>query len=211
MYTEVATKLIREAKRAQNLQNLPPYASQMVQDIIREINQLAESAAEMMEEYEALKEANENNPDYEGALESEFAEKERQMTCALVVKRLCIFHNKRCVLAYAAKRAQRIAEMVWNDRDPQDPTNLYNLSVPEQDYFNIYNDLVTAHKGKYSEIDLSGPLDPPKDLFVDVRVLKDAGEIQTEYGVFNLTKNSQFYVRHADVFRLIQQGYLQQI
>ena len=26
------------------------------------------------------------------------------------------------------------------------------------------------------------PEQPPRDLFIDVRVLKDAGEIQTEYG-----------------------------
>jgi GINS complex subunit 1 len=42
-------------------------------------------------------------------------------------------------------------------------------------------------------------------------VLKDAGEIQTEYGVFNLRKDSQFFVRRADVERLIQQGYLQKV
>ena len=31
-------------------------------------------------------------------------------------------------------------------------------------------------------MDLTGSLEPPRDLFIDVRVLKDAGEIQTEYG-----------------------------
>ena len=54
-------------------------------------------------------------------------------------------------------------------------------------------------------------MEPPRDIFIDVRVLKDAGEIQTEYGSINLSKNSQHYVRQADVERLIAQGYLQKL
>jgi GINS complex subunit 1 len=96
--------------------------------------------------------------------------------------------------------------------------------------------MLVAYKGKWTDIDLTGSLEPPKDLFIDVRVLKDAGEVQTEYGYvypgfalsrewfvksrfsltfrhrsINLTKNSQFYVRLADVERLIAQGYLQRL
>jgi GINS complex subunit 1 len=93
-----------------------------------------------------------------------------------------------------------------------------------------YGDLLAAYKGHWTDIDLTGSLEPPRDLFIDVRVLKDAGEIQTEYGYvgdiskilkerasltsrrsINLTKNSQFYVRQGDVERLIAQGYLQKL
>jgi len=42
-------------------------------------------------------------------------------------------------------------------------------------------------------------------------VLKDAGEIMTEYGTLSLTRNSQFYVRLGDVQRLIDLGYLQRL
>ncbi|CRK13064.1 hypothetical protein BN1723_009918, partial [Verticillium longisporum] len=58
----------------------------------------------------------------------------------------------------------------------------------------VYGDLLAAYKGQWTDIDLTGSLEPPRDLFIDVRVLKDAGEIQTEYGSITLTKNSQFYV-----------------
>jgi GINS complex subunit 1 len=71
--------------------------------------------------------------------------------------------------------------------------------------------LLAQVKGQWTDIDLTGPLEPPRDLFIDVRVLKDAGEIQTEYGTINLTKNSQFFVRQGDVERLIQMGFLQRI
>jgi hypothetical protein len=49
--------------------------------------------------------------------------------------------------------------------------------------FRQYGDMLAAYKGQWTDIDLTGTLEPPKDLFIDVRVLKDAGEIQTEYGI----------------------------
>jgi GINS complex subunit 1 len=42
--------------------------------------------------------------------------------------------------------------------------------------------MLAAYKGQWTDVDLTGTLEPPRDLFIDVRVLKDAGEIQTEYG-----------------------------
>lgn len=57
-----------------------------------------------------------------------------------------------------------------------------NLSPQEEDYVRQYSDLLAAYKGQWTDIDLTGSLEPPRDLFIDVRVLKDAGEIQTEYG-----------------------------
>ena len=57
-----------------------------------------------------------------------------------------------------------------------------SLSPQEEDYVRQYSDLLAAYKGQWTDIDLTGSLEPPRDLFIDVRVLKDAGEIQTEYG-----------------------------
>ena len=57
-----------------------------------------------------------------------------------------------------------------------------SLSPEEEEYFRKYSDMLAAYKGYWTDIDLTGGLDPPKDLFIDVRVLKDAGEVQTEYG-----------------------------
>jgi len=57
-----------------------------------------------------------------------------------------------------------------------------SLSPQEEEYVRQYGDLLAAYKGQWTDIDLTGSLEPPRDLFIDVRVLKDAGEIQTEYG-----------------------------
>lgn len=63
-----------------------------------------------------------------------------------------------------------------------DSGNQSSLSPEEEEYVRDYSDMLAAYKGQWTDIDLTGSLDPPRDLFIDVRVLKDAGEIQTEYG-----------------------------
>ncbi|KAI4149790.1 MAG: hypothetical protein LQ340_004443 [Diploschistes diacapsis] len=147
--------------------------------------------------------------------------------CSLLVDHLCMRRNKRCLLAYHRVRSDKLEEMCWKGEDVLDqgqPTHSTNsgavgsdtgstssLSPEEEDYVRQYNDLLAACKGQWTDIDLAGTLEPPKDLFIDVRVLKDAGEIQTEYGSITLTKNSQIYVRQGDVEHLIAQRFLKKL
>lgn len=114
--------------------------------------------------------------------------------------------NKRCLLAYHRVRSDKLEQMCWSgtdvlEQEPQqqqhqwashggtsgpgissDAGNQSSLSPEEEEYFRQYGDMLAAYKGRWTDIDLTGSLEPPKDLFIDVRVLKDAGEIQTEYG-----------------------------
>lgn len=151
--------------------------------------------------------------------------------CAVLVNHLTMRRNKRCLLAYHRVRSDKLEEMCWSGKDvleeqyggrqrgingegsglASDTGYQSSLSPEEEEYVRQYGDMLAAYKGQWTDIDLTGSLEPPKDLFIDVRVLKDAGEIQTEYGAITLTKNSQFYVRQGDVERLIAQGYLQKL
>lgn len=100
--------------------------------------------------------------------------------------------NKRCLLAYHRVRTEKLEELCWTGVDileQQQPADgsqglagHSSLSPEEEEYFRQYGDLLAAFKGQWTDVDLTGTLEPPKDLFIDVRVLKDAGEIQTEYG-----------------------------
>ena len=128
--------------------------------------------------------------------------------CALLVNHLCMRRNKRCLLAYHRVRTDKLEEMVWNGvdvleqqqhgergNDVGDRTmgassgNESSLSPEEEEYVRQYSDMLAAYKGQWTDIDLTGSIEPPRDLFIDVRVLKDAGEIQTEYGY--VTPDSQ--------------------
>lgn len=119
--------------------------------------------------------------------------------CALLVNHLSMRRNKRCLLAYHRVRIDKLEEMSWNGVDVMSTEqvqeagnadaglgaaegNKSSLSPEEEEYVRLYSDLLAAYKGQWTDIDLTGSLEPPTDLFIDVRVLKDAGEIQTEYG-----------------------------
>ena len=159
---------------------------------------------------------------------------DKATACALLVDHLAMRRNKRCLLAYHRTRTDKLEELVWRGSDVVDlaeasshaqegssgpdthagtgsGSGSSSLSPQEEDYVRQYSDLLAAYKGQWTDIDLTGSLEPPRDLFIDVRVLKDAGEIQTEYGSITLSRNSQFYVRQGDVERLIAQGYLQKL
>lgn len=125
--------------------------------------------------------------------------------CNVLVNHLCMRRNKRCLLAYHRVRSDKLEEMCWSGKDVleqesqqllqgtkqggpagagigSEAGNQSSLSPEEEEYFRRYGDMLAACKGQWTDIDLTGSLEPPRDLFIDVRVLKDAGEIQTEYG-----------------------------
>lgn len=216
MYGELGNKLVQHAKRTQSLAHLPPYQAEIVRAVTREVRDLDKDVSAILEPF-----AGSFNPSAEPAT-----------ACALLVNHLCMRRNKRCLLAYHRVRSDKLEEMCWSgidvlERQQQQQSgknggeggaslgaevgNASSLSPEEEEYVRQYSDLLAAYKGQWTDIDLTGSLEPPRDLFIDVRVLKDAGEIQTEYGAITLTKNSQFYVRQGDVERLIAQGYLQRL
>ncbi|PSN72901.1 PSF1 domain protein, partial [Corynespora cassiicola Philippines] len=205
---------VQHAKRTQALAHLPPYQTEMVRAVTREVRDLDKDVASILEPF-----AGTFNPSTKPAT-----------ACALLVNHLCMRRNKRCLLAYHRVRSDKLDEMCWSGIDVLERQHQQSakagseggtsmgvdgssssLSPEEEEYVRQYSDLLAAYKGQWTDIDLTGSLEPPKDLFIDVRVLKDAGEIQTEYGAITLTKNSQFYVRQGDVERLIAQGYLQRL
>ncbi|RMZ88821.1 hypothetical protein DV736_g3947, partial [Chaetothyriales sp. CBS 134916] len=200
---------VQHAKRTQNLSHLPPYQTELVRAVTREVRDLDRDVTRILEPFNGS-----------------FNHHEDQATaCALLVDHLAMRRNKRCLLAYHRVRAEKVEAMAWEGKDVLEQQHQQqqqqgeqnasagqsSLSPEEEEYFRQYSDLLASFKGQWTDIDLTGSLEPPRDLFIDVRVLKDAGEIQTEYGTINLTKNSQFYVRQADVERLIAQGFLQKL
>lgn len=166
---------MQHAKRTQNLSHLPPYQAELVRAVAREVRDLDKDVSDLLEPFQGS-----FDPSADHAVAT-----------TLLVNHLSMRRNKRCLLAYHRVRTDKLEELVWNGADVVDlpgqqqaaadgPTS--SLSPQEEDYVRQYGDLLAAYKGQWTDIDLTGSLEPPKDLFIDVRVLKDAGEIQTEYG-----------------------------
>ncbi|KGQ10925.1 DNA replication complex GINS protein PSF1 [Beauveria bassiana D1-5] len=194
MYGDLGVKLAQHAKRTQNLAHLPPYQTEIVRAVTREVRDLEKDVADLLEPFRGS---------FDPAADQAVA-------CTLLVNHLSMRRNKRCLLAYHRTRTDKLEELVWDGSDVADLSG-QQVRDPGGGGGLPYSDLLAAYKGQWTDVDLTGSLQPPRDLFIDVRVLKDAGEIQTEYGAINLTKNSQFYVRQGDVERLIAQGYLQKL
>jgi GINS complex subunit 1 len=218
MHGDLSHKLTLVARRHSTLPTLPPPPTELLLAILSEVRSLDASSTALLAPYTATA------PD--GTQTSTFSPSADPATaCALLINHLSTRRNKRCLLAYHRMRAERLEQWAWEGRDINDSqpagassaaaeaaaAPASSLSPEEQQYLARYADLLTSYKGQFSDIDLTGSLDPPRDLFIDVRVLKDAGEIQTEYGAINLTKNSQFYVRLGDVEELIRMGFLQRL
>jgi GINS complex subunit 1 len=183
---------VQHAKRAQSLKQLPPYHAELVRLVTREVRALDASVSARLAPYGGA---------FDPAAHPDVA-------AALLVEYVCMRRNKRCLLAYHRVRADKVTEMLWRGEDVLDGGAAaeggeggmqgvegegaagergegaaeVGLSPEEEEYARGYSELLAAFKGRWTEVDLTGSLEPPKDLFIDVRVLKDAGEIQTEYG-----------------------------
>jgi GINS complex subunit 1 len=180
---------VQHAKRTQNLAHLPPYQTEIVRAVTREVRDLDKDVSNILQPF---------NGSFDPSADPATA-------CSLLVNHLCMRRNKRCLLAYHRTRTDKLEEMVWSGIDVLESTTQNDkeglggsgpggadpnsseghgssLSPEEEEYVRQYGDLLAAYKGQWTDIDLTGSLEPPRDLFIDVRVLKDAGEIQTEYG-----------------------------
>ncbi len=78
-------------------------------------------------------------------------------------------------------------------------------------FFGAYDRCLGNYMRSFPELDLTTDLHPPKDLFIEVRVLQDCGEIMTDNGAVTLEKNSTHFLRRTDVEPFIRQGMLAQL
>lgn len=183
--------LLAHAKRTLTLPTLPPYATTLVRSAVRDIHALDASVNQLLAPYSGT-----FNPSSDPAT-----------ACALLVNHLSMRRSKRVLCAYHHVRAARLERAVWEGKDEallrggigtEGPAGMRGdaqdegegaaggegsaLSPEEEEYLRSYGELVAALKGRLTDVDLTGSLEPPRDLFIDVRVVRDAGVIETEYG-----------------------------
>jgi GINS complex subunit 1 len=193
-YGELATQLIIESRRSTQTDTLLKYNDSMVRSIIRE------------------------QRDLEKAIGTLDLQDGRPPPPPLLIIQTTINRNKRCLLAYHSHRVDRLRDMYWAVGGAL-PHILSNqdirskLSPHEVDYLRQYNSSVMEFRSEFShELDITASItNPPKDLHVLVRVIRDCGVIQTELGSIDFQKGQRFMVRRADIEHLIVQGYLEEV
>jgi GINS complex subunit 1 len=145
------------------------------------------------------------------SLQAEGFDQDDPTLCAsLIVNHGGLEHNKRCLLAYLRFRMQKIEDLRW-EAGRMIPANLKpNLSGLEQEHFNRYSVALEQYM-KDCGVDLASNFTPPKDPYVEIRVLESCGEIFTDDGAaVKLEQNSTHYLKRSDIEHLVRQGFVEQ-
>jgi hypothetical protein len=85
------------------------------------------------------------------------------------------------------------------------------MSRGEHDYLRSYGDILTDYM-KAVRLDLTSDLQPPKHLYVLVRVKQALGEVALASGSFvKLTQGTTLLLRRSDVEQLVRRGALEEL
>eukprot|EP00741_Cyanophora_paradoxa_P020098 tig00021234_g19399.t1 len=185
LYGERAVELLRELQRA-DAENgfIPQYNEERIRLVIDEVKDLHDTIQQLLE----LRRKSEN---------------QNELIVSLNVHHHAVLRNKRILLAYLNSRLRKIIGLRWGAAAPPDPEKV--MSAEEKDFRSGYDQLLNEYTEAVG-IDVLTDLEPPKDLLVEVRVVKSAGEVATECGSVKLEQGSQLYLRRGDAQQLIQQG-----
>ena len=96
------------------------------------------------------------------------------------------------------------------------PETIRDKITPEEyQYFKDYLENLNEYSNSLSSLgnfDLTIDMAPPKELFIEVRIKEDYGEVELpESGKVNLKKNSTLLLRRSDVEHLIRQGKVHEV
>ncbi|KAK4685826.1 GINS complex subunit 1, partial [Tremellales sp. Uapishka_1] len=145
---------------------------------------------------------------------------DKGLVCNLTVQHLAARRNKRCLLAFLQTRIGGIKERWWDAGGGlafllnQNDELRSNMSPQEIDFLRGYNDLLLDYKSEFLDVlDLTNGIEkPPGEWMVDVRVVKDAGQVVLEGGErIDFRKGERFRLAKSGVERLIIQGFLEEV
>ncbi len=116
-------------------------------------------------------------------------------------------------LAYLSERLARLQHMAWEMGYVPERIRP-NLVGAESEFFGQYCALLHSYSRQFDSslhLDLTEATKPPSDVFIDVRVLKEIGQIYTEDGPVSLKAGTQQSMRRADAEPLIRCGKLEHL
>lgn len=121
-----------------------------------------------------------------------------------------VHRNKRCVLAYLMNRLRRIQTYRWEAGAVAANHLSENMSAAESTFLTQYNKLLGSYCSEV-DLDITADAQPPKDLYIEVRVLADCGSVETDAGPVTLKPGTAHFLKRADVEPLIRQGLLEHV
>jgi len=100
---------------------------------------------------------------------------------------------------------QVIQQRIWQKL----PIDEQVLNNSEKEFARQYRSLLRTMSGAYEQVGILESVETvPQELFVDCRVIRHGGQVQTEYGMIRLETGCQLYLRWTDVEPLMTAGFV---
>lgn len=183
-------ELIQELDRT-DADQLPPYNAELVRQVLEDVHEHQKYLLDIL-----------RNLREKGI---EWSKAPTENAVAVLIHHESLLRNKRCMLAYVNARMQRILALRWQLGAVLPPEVLQKLSTHEQQAFKAYSDDLATYMSDIG-IDLTVDEAPPKDPFVEVRVLKHGGHLYIDDKTMHLDQHCLQLVHRSEVEPLILQG-----
>eukprot|EP00301_Raphidiophrys_heterophryoidea_P023865 c7580_g1_i1.p1 GENE.c7580_g1_i1~~c7580_g1_i1.p1 ORF type:complete len:199 (-),score=33.66 c7580_g1_i1:382-978(-) len=191
MFTSLAVELLRDLKR--NAKTITPYDDNIIRKIVEEMSVLFETINTTIEHIDSDENA-------ANTLEPYF-----------YVHHHSLLRNKRCLLAYLEHRIKVMMKYNWQlGRAAIPPNVLANLSASESRFLATHDQLLGDYV-RSTGVNILASIDPPKSVYVEVRVLRNEGQVQLDSGSVVLTPGTTHLLVRSEVEHLIRQGVLEQV
>ena len=192
-----AISLVKEAIRSRESPGLPVYRDDLIRSILLEMKHLYKTLSDIDATSKTLDDA--------GPLD-----------ISASMHKMALHRNKRCVLAYQRSRIDCLVYMLWASGGASTASSLPEqvaryMSQHETEFMHTYRNLASDYRGQFLDIDIGAALIPPRDVFIEIRVVQDCGEILTENGPVKLSLGSQAFMKRCDVQDLLLSGHLKHI
>ncbi|XP_015871190.1 uncharacterized protein LOC107408322 [Ziziphus jujuba] len=197
MYGRKACQLVKELTTGEKGQ-LMPFNSDLFDQVIAECGQHyfeIQSLTRKMEE-EGLDIETTKNEDHYGSL----------------IHHLSLVRNKRCLMAYLYNRAEILRNLTWKV-GPVLPQEIQEkLSHLEEDYFKKHSASLKSYMSKL-DLDLAVDMVPPKDPYIQVRVLDDIGDgiVLSDDKTANFAPHSMHFLKRTDAEQFISRGLMEEL
>lgn len=196
MYGRKACQLVKEFASVEKGQ-LTPFNGDLLEQVVGECNahhlELQSLIRKMQEEASDTPAA--RNADHYGAL----------------IHHLSLIRNKRCLMAYMYNRADTIRSLLWKIGKELPKEIEEKFCHPELTYFQKHSSALKSYMSRI-DVDLTVDMVPPKDPYIQVRVLEDIGDgIVLNDKHANFTRHSMHFVKRTDVEQFISRGLMEEL
>jgi GINS complex subunit 1 len=188
----MSASIIKELSQNQNNTSISPYNDESLRLSIDEFKILYQEFVNCLK----ISEVDPKN----------LSSKARSFILATQLKR-----QKRVLLAYHIDRLMKLSRRMLASSDFSQ-NHLSCLSKAEIKFYHLHTENIVKYKSSLGHhINIFGPIIPPKDFYIQIRVEQDCGSIQTEYGCVTLNRGTMHYLKRNDVEHLISKGMLSHV